>query len=274
MMATVTRLTSKNNPLLKNIRLLASCSRRAPEDIVLAEGTRVLLEATLSHHFIESVVISERFGSDSRERALLQDWISRKIQLYQVKEELFTSLSRLRTPQGAIALVKVARPSLPDRPDSEALVLYACGVQDPGNMGTLIRTAAAAGATLFCTSKETVSARNPKSIRSSAGAFFRLTPVEQVDFKDFRTYCLNHSILLYRTDTRDGVPHTEADLKSSCAVLLGNEGSGISEEDYPGIPAIRIPMAMGIESLNVALAGAIIMFEASRQRSTKLPGGS
>ncbi len=266
-MTSVARLTSKNNSLLRKIRLLASCSRRAPDDIVLAEGTRVLLEATLSRHSIEAVVFSEKFGSDSREQTLLQYWHSRKIQLYQVKEELFTSLSRLRTPQGAIALVKVPRLSLPPRPDSGGFVLYACGIQDPGNMGTLIRTAAAAGATLFCTSKGTVSARNPKSIRSSAGAFFRLSPVEQVDFKDFRAYCLNHSIRLYRTDTRDGVPYTEADLKTSCAVLLGNEGSGTSEEDYPGIPAIRIPMAMGIESLNVAMAGAIILFEASRQRS-------
>jgi TrmH family RNA methyltransferase len=266
-MTTVTRLTSKNNPLLKKIRLLASCSHRAPENIVLAEGTRVLLEASRSRHSIEAVVFSEKFGSDPGERALLQDWIPRKIQLYQVKEELFKSLSSLRTPQGAIALVNVPRLSLPPRPDSGALVLYACGIQDPGNMGTLIRTAAAAGVTLFCTSKGTVSARNPKSIRSSAGTFFRLPPVEHVDFNDFRIYCINHSIQLYRTDTRDGVPHTEADLKSPCAVLLGNEGSGMSEEDYPGTLAIRIPMAMGIESLNVALAGAIILFEASRQRS-------
>ncbi len=266
-MTTVTRLTSRNNPLLKTIRLLASGSRRAPEDLVLAEGIRVLEEVNRSPYTIETIVVSEKFGSNPREQSLLQNLHSRGSRFYQVKAALFESLSCLQTPQGAIALVRVPRVSLPSRKNPAALVLYACGIQDPGNLGTLIRTAAAAGVTLFCTSEKTVSARNPKAVRSSAGTFFHLTPVEHVDFSCFHGYCMNHSIRLYRTDTRDGVPHTESDLKSPCAVLLGNEGSGMNEEHYPGIPAIRIPMAMGIESLNVALAGAVILFEASRQRS-------
>lgn len=267
MMTTVTRLTSKNNPLLKKIRLMASGSRRAPAEIVLAEGTRILEEVNRSRYGIEAVVISDKFCSGPREQALFQNWISRGMRLYQVNLALFASLSCLQSPQGAVACVRVPRASLPAKQTPPALVLYACGIQDPGNLGTLIRTAAAAGATLICTSRETVSARNPKAIRSSAGAFFHLTPVEHLDFEDFHSYCMKHSIRLYRTDTRDGVPHTESDLASPCAFLLGNEGSGMKKELHPGMPAIRIPMAGGIESLNVALAGAVVLFEASRQRS-------
>ncbi|MBN2317821.1 MAG: RNA methyltransferase [Acidobacteria bacterium] len=267
MLTSVTRLTSKANPLLKTIRLMATGSHRAPEDLVLAEGIRVLEEANRSRYSIETVILSEKFCSNPREQALFKNWLSRGVRLYQVKTALFESLSCLRTPQGAIALVSVPRILFPSQHNPAALVLYACGIQDPGNMGTLIRTAAAAGATLICTSKETVSARNPKAIRSSAGTFFHLSPVEHVDFADFHRYCMDHSIQIYRTDARDGVPYTESDLKSPCAVLLGNEGSGMNEELYPGIPSIRIPMAMGIESLNVALAGAVILFEASRQRA-------
>ncbi|MBN2241280.1 MAG: RNA methyltransferase [Acidobacteria bacterium] len=267
MMPGVHRLTSKNNPLLKRIRLLASASRRAPEEVVLAEGTRVLEEAVRSGYSFEAVVSTVEFGSNSREAALLRSLKSRRVPFYQVGQGIFRSVSCLKSPQGAIALVKAPRAALPPQKDPDALVLYACGIQDPGNLGTLIRTAAAAGASLFCTSKETVSAGNPKAIRSSAGAFFHLKPVEHVDFPDFLDYCVNHSIRLYRTDAREGVPHTESDLKSPCAILLGNEGSGMNKNDYPGLPAIRIPLAAGIDSLNVALAGAVILFEASRQRS-------
>jgi len=270
MMPTVHRLTSKNNPILKSIRLLASGSHRAPQNVVLAEGIRVLEEVNRSPCKIEAVVISDNFGSSSREQDLIQAWRSTGIRFYQVDTALFQSFSCLQTPQGAIALVRTPPTSLFSKRSSAALAVYACGIQDPGNLGTLLRTAAAAGATLFCTSRETVSAKNPKAIRSSAGLFFHLAPVEHVDFSEFHRYCMNHSIQLYRTDTQDGVPYTDADLKSPCAVLLGNEGSGMSEENFPGVPAIRIPMADGIESLNVALAGAVILFEAFRQRSGKL----
>jgi TrmH family RNA methyltransferase len=270
MMPTVTRLTSKNNPLLKRMRLLASGSRRAPADIVLAEGTRVLEEVVRSRYRIETVVMTGKFGAIQREKALLQKLKSRGVHFYQVEPALFQSISSLRTPQGAVALVEVPRATLPRHTEPGALVLYACGIQDPGNLGTLIRAAAAAGATLFCTSTETVSASNPKAIRSSAGAFFHLTPVEHVDFSEFRRYCARNAIQVYRTDAREGAPHTESDLQSPCAVLLGNEGSGVNKNNYPGLSAIRIPIAAGMDSLNVALAGAVILFEASRQRSASL----
>ncbi|MEJ2245889.1 MAG: RNA methyltransferase [Acidobacteriota bacterium] len=221
MMKTATHLTSRENPLLKKIRLLVSGSGRAPEELVVAEGNRVLHEVSQSGRDIEAVVFSESFGRETHERVLLEDWHNRRIRLYCVNQKLFVSLSRLRTPQGAIALVKVPEVPFPPATDQDVLMLYICGIQDPGNMGALIRTAAASGVTLVCT---------------------------------------------YRTDAMRGVPYTETDLKSPCAILLGNEGSGLIEEKFAGLPAIHIPMMNGIESLNVALAVAVILFEACRQR--------
>jgi TrmH family RNA methyltransferase len=266
MMNTVTRLTSRDNPLLKKIRLLVSGSARAPDEPVFAEGNRVLHEANRSGREIEAVVFSESFGRDTRERVLLENWHNRGIRLYCVSQKLFASLSCLQTPQGAIALVKVPEVHFPPETDQRVLFLYICGIQNPGNMGALIRTAAASGVTLVCTAKGSVSARNPKAIRSSAGVFFHHTPAEQVDAGIFLQYCLDNSIQPYRTDTVRGIPYTETDLKSPCAILLGNEGSGMTEERFAGQPAIHIPMLNGIESLNVALAGAVILFEARRQR--------
>jgi len=267
MTSAITELTSRQNPLLKRIRLLSGGPFKKFEDVVLAEGTRVLEEVLKSGHGIEAVVLSDRFGLDTRERSLLSNWIRHGIRMYRVGENLFQTISCLHTVQGAIALVKVPGTGFPPKKHRNALILYACGIQDPGNLGTLVRTAAASGTTLFCTSPGTVSARNPKAVRASAGAFFHKTPAEHIPPETVLSYCRNRSMHIYRTDTRKGVPYTEADLSSPCAILLGNEGSGMREKVFNELPAIRIPLANRIESLNVALAGAVILFEAARQRS-------
>jgi RNA methyltransferase, TrmH family len=267
---TVPQLTSKDNSVLKTIRLVSSGARRAPRQLVAAEGIRVLEEVERSGFAIEAVVLSEAFGSTPRERKLFDRWIARGLPLYQVKPILFQSLSAVETPQGAIALVKVPETTLESVPPAQnALILLACGIQDPGNLGALIRTAAAAGASLVATTKGTVSVRGPKVIRSSAGSIFHLPLVEHTEASNFRHYCEHHSIRMYRTEAREGVVYTEADLASPCAILLGNEGGGLSEGLFPDLPAIRIPLAPGIESLNVAAAGAILLFEAHRQRLNK-----
>ncbi len=267
---TVSQLTSRDNPLLKTIRLVSSGSRRAPKQLVVAEGIRILEEVNNSGCEIEAAVFSAHFGSVQRERLLLEWWQSRGVHAYSVGEKLFASISGVQTPQGAIALVRVPPLFLDQLPTTEnALILYACGIQDPGNLGTLIRTAAAAGASAICTARGTVSARNPKALRSSAGLFFRLPLVEHAETADFLDYCSSHAIRMYRTDAREGVLYTEADLQSSCAILLGNEGSGMTGQEFVELPSIRIPMAKGVESLNVAMAGAVILFEASRQRRNR-----
>ncbi len=261
-------LTSRDNPLLKTIRLISSGSHRVPNQFVIAEGIRVLEEVNEAGHEIEAVLISEDFGSAPRENQLLSEWRTAKIRICKANAKLFQSISTVQTSQGAIALVKLPEVSLSSViPKPEWLMVCACGIQDPGNLGTLIRTAAASGADLVCTIKGTVSARNPKTIRSSAGSFFSFPVVEHTEIAEFRRYCAVHSIRPYRTHAREGVIYTEADLKFPCAILLGNEGGGIPEEDFSAFQPIRIPMAEGIESLNVAIAGAIILFEARRQRA-------
>jgi TrmH family RNA methyltransferase len=264
---TVPQVTSKDNPLLRTFRLVGSGARQAPKDLVLAEGVRVLEEFENAGRDVEAVVISEDFGEGPREKDLLQRWQARKLHVCLTSRQLFRFVSSVQTPQGAAALVRVPECELKDiTPAPVPLILFACGIQDPGNLGTLIRTAAAAGAHMVCTSRATVSARNPKAIRSSAGAFFRLPVVEHAGPSEFRHFCDHHSIRLYRTHAREGVIYTEADLRSGCAVLLGNEGSGVEEKEFTDLPALRIPMAEEVESLNVAAAGAVILFEASRQR--------
>lgn len=264
---TFPELTSKDNPIIKTIRGISSGSPKSSELLVAIEGVRILEEAVLSGCKIETVVLSEHFGIDSRERNLLNSWQSSKVRIYRIKESLFKNLSNVQTPQGAIALAQVPQKTITEVVlGKNALILCTWGVQDPGNLGTLIRTAKAAGADMVCTTKGTVSVRNSKALRSSAGTLFGIPVVEHIETTEFLTYCRKNKIRVYRTDSRQGIEYTKADFVSPCALLLGNEGSGIPEDEFAGIPSIHIPMAKNTESLNVAIAGAILLFEASRQR--------
>jgi len=263
-----TRLTGKDNSLLKTLRKINRSPRNASGELMAIEGIRVLVEAEKAGCEIEAVVIADGFGKEPREINLIERWLSRGIRIFQVGENLFASISSVQSPQGAMALVHAPRYTLNLIGQKEdALILCACGIQDPGNLGTLIRTGAAAGADMILTTKGTVSARNPKTLRASAGAFFNIPVVECLETAETLSYCERNNIRAYRTDARAGVSHTHADLKSSCAIFLGNEGSGVNEVDFARLPAIHIPMPGKTESLNVAAAGAILLFEAARQRS-------
>jgi len=263
----VIELSGAHNPLLKTVRFVAARSRRAPADLVLAEGLRVLEEVAASGRTITAVILSEEFGATPRQQALITTWSAAGVRMHRAKEKVLRSISPVLEPQGAIALVRVPPTRLADfAPGPGVAVLCACGLQDPGNLGTLIRTAAAAGCSLLCTTPKTVSPRNPKAVRASAGAFFRLAVAESVAAGEILAYSSDHRLRVYRTDTRLGQDYFKADLRSSFVLLLGNEAHGFTADGWSELPSLRIPMADGVESLNVAAAGAIILFEALRQR--------
>jgi TrmH family RNA methyltransferase len=261
-------IASKSNPMIKTIRQVADQARSAPPDLVLAEGIRLLEEAVASGLEIEALLISEGFGRADRERSLLDTLSRTRVRGFRAAESLFRYASGVLNPQGVLALVhlpilRLNDAELPEKP----LVICACGLQDPGNFGSLIRTAAAAGASLLCALTGTVSARNPKTVRASAGAVFRLPIVEHVSAGAFLAFCRERSISPLISSARAGACHSRTDLTGSCALLFGNEGSGLDADEWAGIPSVRIPMTGRVESLNVAAAGAVLMFEAFGQRS-------
>jgi TrmH family RNA methyltransferase len=261
-------LISKSNPMVRTIRLVASRSRRAPEGIVLAEGIRVLEAATHSACEIEAVLTAESFGDNARETSLLQEWHHRGIPIRRASGSLLKGLSDVIFFQGALALVRMPRSTLAClQKTPRPLLLCLCRIQDPGNLGTLLRTARATGVSCVCTIPGTVSVANPKAIRASAGACFSLPIVEALNPEVFVECCRTRRIPLYRADAGAKQSCWATDLSGSAAILLGNEARGLPESEWPGVSGIRVPMVPGVESLNVAAAGAMLLFEALRQRA-------
>ncbi len=266
----ITKLTSKDSPFLKTIRLVAAQARRAPHDCVIAEGIRSLEEALAARCTIDAVLFADGFQLIPRGAALLENLAERGVRLYNASQRLLQSVSDVQTSQGIISVVRVpvvniSKLVLP----RDALILCACAIQDPGNLGTLIRTAAAAGVSLVCTTRGTVSARNPKAVRSAAGAFFRLPVAEHLDPANLLQFFRERGTVPLLADARGERCYADVDYCHSSAILLGNEARGATEPLWAGVETIRIPMAKGIESLNVAVAGALLLFEAFRQRAAR-----
>jgi TrmH family RNA methyltransferase len=264
------RIAGKSHPVIAKIQRVAARARGAPADLVLAEGARVLAEALASSYDHDLVVVRDGYGQTSHEAGLLERWSVRKVKVYQTPERRLRSLSDVLAPQGALALVRVPRITLDSLLlPAQPLVLCACGIQDPGNLGTLLRTARATGVAALITTSGTVTARNPKVIRSSAGAFFHLPVVEQVDPHQLVRYLADKHFRVFLACAAEGEPCWNADLRGSLALLLGNESRGVQGGAWEKLPAVRIPMTSGTNSLNVAAAGAILMYEALRQRAAR-----
>jgi TrmH family RNA methyltransferase len=195
---------------------------------------------------------------------------SKHVQIAVVSDSVFTSAVEVDHPQGVAALVRVPDFQLADvfgTPGVNALVVIAAGLQDPGNLGTLIRAADAFGATGVVTTENTVSPWNAKAVRASAGSLFHLPVVAQVAAAALVSECGKRGVRLLSTAARSPKPLAETDLRSPLCLLIGQEGAGVPRElQRAAAETVAVPMVREVESLNAGVAGAIILYEAARQR--------
>jgi TrmH family RNA methyltransferase len=182
--------------------------------------------------------------------------------------DVFNSAAGTESPQGIAAVIATpARDHADIFSATNALILIADQLQDPGNMGTLIRSAEAFSATVLITLPQTVSPWNAKSVRASAGSVFRL-PIILLSLSDLVTQLAQHHIALFATAANAELDLPQADLRQSCAIVIGNEGAGLSPEILAAASAnIHIPCTGPVESLNAAVAASIILYEVARQRA-------
>lgn len=249
-------------------RLNVSRSARSKQRATVVEGARLVEEALAAGITPTVVAYSSKWVERPEGRALLTRLQARSIPLFYVTDRLFEELSQVDTPQGILAVIPLPEPvdldtllSLGPHP---LLLPVALGIQDPGNLGTLMRAALAAGAQALGVAPGTVEAFNPKCLRASAGAAFRLPMVSLPD--DWPARLKDHGVALRSTAVDEGQPYYDADWTGSVALVLGNEGQGLDSEWLAKTEVVTIPMSPASESLNVSMAGAILLFHVAFRR--------
>ncbi|HEC21612.1 MAG TPA: RNA methyltransferase [Chloroflexi bacterium] len=256
-------ITSLNNERVKRVRALQSKrqARRKANRFVL-EGPRLAREALLAGAPVEEVFYTEEFAAAPEGASLLGELGQRGATLLLVAGPVMQAMSDTQTPQGILAVLPIVGPEAPSD-FSYALVID--GVRDPGNMGGIMRTAAAAGVPLMIVTGGTVDLTNPKVVRSAMGAHFRL-PVQYLSWEGIMSRLADHAIFL--AEAGHGAPYFQVDWTQRCALIVSEEAHGPSERARQAAHApVTIPMPGQMESLNVAIATGILLFEMVRQRS-------
>ena len=256
----IEKITSAANARVKRLAALCKKARlRKEEQVFLLEGER--LYADTPAKFLKEIYMTEDF---------LQDKLSGKApeNCTILTQEIMRKVSDTETPQGVLCVAKMPRYRMEDLLGETPLLLILENIQDPGNLGTMMRTAEAAGATGVLMSRDTVDLFNPKTVRATMSAIFRVPFLYTDDLVgEMRSLREDLGIRIYAAHLKASSPYDEVNYTGPSAFLIGNEGNGLTDAAAGTADArIHIPMKGQIESLNAAMAAGILMFEASRQR--------
>ena len=255
----ITTISSAANPRLKLARALQKRRNRRKQQQILLEGQRLIADS-MSAGFPPALF----FFTPEAEKAhpeLLEQAADAGAQLLRVEDEIFAHISDTVTPQGLLAITPI--PHIPVGDQGLALVLD--GVRDPGNLGTLLRTAAAAGADQVILLPGVADPWSPKALRAGMGAHFHIAIRPARDAAQARAWLPDHA--LYLADARGDVRYSDVDWTRPSALILSGETQRTElPHHWPDLTTVSIPMSRHIESLNVAVAGGVILFEAARQR--------
>lgn len=259
------RIEGRHNSLLKELRQAFARGELTASGECAIEGFRLLDEAIRSGIRLRAVFVSES-ANDRAARVLPQ--IGSHVETILLPDKLFASVVSSDTPQGIAALVRIKTFTTEDvlgSPGSGPLLVVA-GIQDPGNLGTIVRSAEAFGARGVLAASGTVSAYNSKVVRASAGSIFRV-PLARVDLKAALSAMRDRGIRLIATSSHKGTSLYEADLSGELAIFVGNEGAGIQKRLLSEMDElIMIPHSPRVESLNAGIAASIILYEAARRK--------
>ncbi|MFQ5401551.1 MAG: TrmH family RNA methyltransferase [Anaerolineae bacterium] len=255
-------ITSLTNRKVKFVRRLQNDRRfRVQESAFVVEGVRWLTELQLHACRPIFVLYTEVWGTVAEHAALLTQLDA---PAQQVSAEVMAAMSDTQTPPGVIAVAPIRPVPLPGKA-TFFLILDAIG--NPGNLGTMLRTAAAAGVDGVLLAPGCVDAYNPKVIRGSMGAHLHL-PIHRADWGEIGA--LTAGMTVWLAAAGDGVSHTAVNWRKPSAIIIGNEGAGVGREARNlSANRVSIPMQAATESLNAAVAAGIILFEVVRQRTAK-----
>ncbi len=261
-------ITSRHNALVTRFRS-ARRERRAARTHIVLDGLRLVADAQRSGVAIDTLLVSAAaLRRDPHVRALVDDCDTERTVLATGTDGVMDATSPLRTPSTAIALAR-HRPIGTDdviSPDAAGYILMPIGVQDPGNLGAIVRTAVAAGATGVIVDRSSADPFGWKALRGAMGCTFKLPVADTDDVAGALEHAHRRGWTVVATAPRGAPSLYELDLQRPLVVLMGNEGSGLNAPLGRAIDTtLSIPMADGVESLNVAAAAAVIAYEVRRQ---------
>ncbi|MGA8215943.1 MAG: RNA methyltransferase [Candidatus Sulfotelmatobacter sp.] len=268
------RIEGRHNSLVKQLRQAFSRAELTEGGDCAIEGLRILEEAIRSGLRFSAVFFRES-AQDRAERLLPQ--IGSQVETLLLPDKLFDSLVPSESPQGVAALVRLKEFSLEDIMEKERLqvgpVVVLAGLQDPGNLGTILRSSEAFGSAGVILGEGTVSPFNSKVVRASAGSVFRLPVIHghgksrAAKLTEVSEKLRAQGVRLIATSSHKGTPLDQADLKGAAAIFFGNEGAGLPREVMSKMDeVIAIPHTAQVESLNAGVAASIVLYEAARQR--------
>ena len=249
------RITSRKNPLLEQIRRLDGGAYRRERGEFLCDSPKLVEEALRHGVQVTALVVSDGTA--------LPEGLSAPVRCVTVPADVMASVSPLRTPQGMLAVCRMPDTALPDVLTGQRYVVLD-GVQDPGNVGTVIRTADAFGCDGVVLLSGCADVYSVKTLRASMGAVFRV-PVWQTDAASLRARLDAAGLPLYGAALRDDTADVRALELHRCAIAIGSEGRGLTQQVLALCDrTVRIPMAAHCESLNAAMAAAVLLWEAYR----------
>jgi TrmH family RNA methyltransferase len=253
-------IESRQNPRVKELRAALARTGRTPSGLIAIEGEHLVTEAMRSRLRFASVFLREGYEpsfalADDAEHLLLPT-------------DVFSSAVATEQPQGIAALVHPPAFTLATLFDTtNPLILVLAGVQDPGNVGTLLRSAEAFAASGLLLLPGTANPWNAKALRASAGSAFRVPAINASETEALELL-VQHNVLTIAAVARAGTPVSKAPLSGPCALLIGNEGAGLSETLLAAAAhRVTIPMPGNVESLNAAIAGSLLLYETSSHRA-------
>ena len=262
-------ITSASNDKVKHIAALnKKAALRRDEEVFLAEGVRLFEEIPAEK--IKEAYLTKAGAAALKERGHIDiDALFATGRAEYVSDEVFAKMSDVVTPQGALAVVHrfdYSREDIIKGPE-EALVMILVDIQDPGNLGTVLRTAEAAGVSGVVLVGDCADIYNPKVVRSTMGAIFRVPFIAEAAIDGIAAFLKSKGIKLYAAALDQAENFADRDYRAGTAFMVGNEGRGLKEEHIKAADGgVIIPMAGRTESLNASVSAALLMYEAARQR--------
>jgi TrmH family RNA methyltransferase len=258
----------RHHPTLKRLRgLRRSPQERVRQGLLVAEGAHLAREAIAAGCDLETAVFDARLTTSEEGVEILARLRELGVPCHEVTESVMRGLQDARSPQPVLLEIGTAR--LNERPwrrRGEPLVVVCDGVQDPGNLGAIVRSVDAAGASVLIATGQTADWRHPRTVRGSMGSIFRL-PIESAELGTAIERLRKQGLTLVGTSVRGGEDFRDAALTGACALIFGGEGAGLGEDFLRTLDrVVTIPLHSGVESLSVGAAVAVTLFEVVRPR--------